>query len=390
MKKNRKQFLEEVISQIRSREAKKYVTDELVHHLKEAKKSLIDKGMSEVDAEEKAIMQMGNPTKLGQQMNKLHRLKVDWLTVILLVTTLCFGILPIISISNNEMTGNLIGKKIMFVIIGVLVALVVMLMDYRKLRKYGWAFYCIGVFIQLILQLFPNLIIDGHPLIKIESITTAVWLALPFFFLAWASLFDNNKLKIWQFIILFFLSVLLFFSVADSSTAYIYIVMVFIMFFWSKFSRKVASATLILTSGVFLILVSVFWNTIKPYQYERVIALFNPEKYSGSMTFYSKKLLSKAGWFGNHSTKEMIPEAHTNLVFVQFTFYYGWFLAVTLVLIFLILIGRIITYIPKIHSSYGKLLIIGAVSIISIQFVSNMLMILGYFPMTTMSVPFLS
>ncbi|KAA0965699.1 hypothetical protein FQ087_05280 [Sporosarcina sp. ANT_H38] len=44
----------------------------------------------------------------------------------------------------------------------------------------------------------------------------------------------------------------------------------------------------------------------------------------------------------------------------------------------------------KIHNSYSELLLIGAASIYTVQFVSNIGMSLGYFPMTSMSLPFIS
>ena len=44
----------------------------------------------------------------------------------------------------------------------------------------------------------------------------------------------------------------------------------------------------------------------------------------------------------------------------------------------------------KINDSYGKLLLIGAISLYTVQFVSNIGMSLGYFPMTSMSLPFIS
>ena len=51
---------------------------ELDFHLKQAKNMWIEKGLSEEVAEDKAVEQMGSPIKLGQELNKLHKPKVDW------------------------------------------------------------------------------------------------------------------------------------------------------------------------------------------------------------------------------------------------------------------------------------------------------------------------
>lgn len=71
---------------IKSKEAKKFVATELEFHLKKVKNTWIENGLSEADAEDKAVQQMGSPIKLGQELNRLHRPRVDWLIIILLVT----------------------------------------------------------------------------------------------------------------------------------------------------------------------------------------------------------------------------------------------------------------------------------------------------------------
>ena len=56
MTNNKKQiFLNEVTDQIRSKEAKNYVANELNYHLKEANRILVEKGFPEGEAEEKAV-----------------------------------------------------------------------------------------------------------------------------------------------------------------------------------------------------------------------------------------------------------------------------------------------------------------------------------------------
>ena len=98
MHKKSQSFLGEVRDQIKSKEAKEFVAAELDHHINEAKNKWMEKGIDEAAAEEKAVVQMGSPVTLGQQLNKLHRPKVDWLMVMLLVTTMGLGFLPILFI----------------------------------------------------------------------------------------------------------------------------------------------------------------------------------------------------------------------------------------------------------------------------------------------------
>lgn len=175
--------------------------------------------------------------------------------------------------------------------------------------------------------------------------------------------------------------------------------MVFVMLWWSKFSKKVKW---MMTTGTFssIILTGIIvWPLIKPYQIERLLAFIEPEKYSdgaGFIILKSQELMEKAGWFGwfggfgQPRIGEFIPEAHTNFVFVSFTYSYGWLFGVLLITILLLFAARMIAIHPKIKDPYGKLLLIGGVALYGIQLVSNIGMVLGFFPLTSMSLPFIS
>jgi cell division protein FtsW (lipid II flippase) len=399
MENNKKQiFLNEVTDQIRSKEAKTYVASELNYHLKEAKRIWMEKGLPEDEAEEKAVEQMGSPTKLGIQMNKLHRPKVDWWLILLLAASMGLSFLPMFSLGYMNDIYFII-YKILIAFLGVTAAVGVMLVDYRKWKKYGWLFYTIGITLLVMLAFFSNTTINGLKLIKLGPVTIESLMALPFFYLAWSSFFNNERLKIWQFLFLFLSPILLFLALPSISTIYLYCVMVFVMLWWSKFSKKVKW---MISTGTFSLIILtglIVWPFIKPYQIERFLAFIEPEKYSdgaGFMILKSQELMGKAGWFGwfggfgQPRIREFIPEAHTNFVFVSFTYSYGWLFGVVLVLILLLFAARMITIQTKIKDSYGKLLLIGGVALYGIQLVSNIGMTLGLFPMISMSLPFIS
>ena len=142
-----------------------------------------------LDAEDKAVQQMGSPIKIGQELNKLHRPRVDWFIIILLVTVMGLGFLPIVSLGNAGFmdVNHFLRNKVIFVFLGVAVAFGMMMVDYRKLERLGWLFYTIGVLILLMISYFPNTTINGEPFIMIGPITIECLMAVPFFFLAWSS-----------------------------------------------------------------------------------------------------------------------------------------------------------------------------------------------------------
>ncbi len=79
----------------------------------------MDKGLSEEVAEDKAVEQMGSPIKLGQELNKLHKPKVDWFLIGLLVAAMGLGFLPVIALGHADLLMN----KVIFVILGVTTAI---------------------------------------------------------------------------------------------------------------------------------------------------------------------------------------------------------------------------------------------------------------------------
>ncbi|MED1091854.1 FtsW/RodA/SpoVE family cell cycle protein [Bacillus paramycoides] len=385
MNKKGERFLKEVTTHIKSKEAKSFVATELDFHLKQAKGMWIEKGLSEEVAEDKAVEQMGNPIKLGQELNKLHKPKVDWFLIILLVTAMGLGFLPVIAFGH---TNDLLINKIIFVILGIATAIGMMLLDYRKLERLGWLFYTIGVLILLMIKCFSNASKNGELLMKIGPLTIDCLMTIPFFFLAWASFFNNGRLKFVHLFMLYLFSLYLFLTTSILLPIFIYITMVFVMLWWSKLGKKTAWLITILPICFFIIRDLFSWSSVKEYRIARILGFLNPEHDLWYLRL--KEAMSSAGWFGTYGNIKSIPAAHTDFVFASLTYYYGYVLALTLVFILSLFVARIMVISYKINDRYGKLLLVGGVTLFVIHFIYNVGMILGLLPRASISLPFIS
>ncbi|PFN29028.1 FtsW/RodA/SpoVE family cell cycle protein [Bacillus cereus] len=388
MNKKGERFLSEVTNHIKSKEAKSFVATELDFHMKQAKNMWMEKGLSEEVAEDKAVEQMGSPIKLGQELNKLHKPKVDWFLLILLVAAMGLGFLPIVALGH---TNDLLMNKVIFVILGIVTAFGMMLIDYRKLERLGWLFYIIGVLILLMLYCFPNASMTGEPLMKIGPIAIDCLMAVPFFFLAWASFFNNSRIKVMHLVILYLFSLYLFLIVSTLSTIFIYITMVFVMLWWSKLGKKKALIITIVPICLFIIKVSVSWSS--GYHLDRFLGYLNPERDAGGAGFMYirlKEVMSSAGWFGTYGDIKFIPAPDTDFVFASLTYYYGYVLALVLVLVLSLFVVRLVVISYKINDRYGKLLLVGGMTLFVFQFIYNVGMILGLLPIASISLPFIS
>lgn len=390
MNKKGERFLKEVTNHIKSKEAKDLVATELKFHLKQAKNMWMDKGLSEEVAEDKAVEQMGSPIKLGQELNKLHKPKVDWFLLILLVAAMGLGFLPVIAFGYMN---DLLMDKVIFVVLGIATALGMMLINYRKLERLGWLFYTIGVLILLMLYCFPNAGMLGEPIIKVGLIAIDRLMAVPFFFLAWASFFNNSRIKVMHLVALYLFSLYLFLIGAAFSVIFIYITMVFVMLWWSKLGKKKALIITIVPICLLIIGAYFSWPTVKGVYLDRFLGYLNPERDAqgaGFMYIRLKEVMSSAGWFGTYGDVKFIPNPDTDFVFASLTYYYGYVLALVLVLILSLFVARLIFISYTINDRYGKLLLIGGMTLFVVQFLYNVGMILGLLPITAISLPFIS
>ncbi|PGK36878.1 cell division protein FtsW [Bacillus anthracis] len=390
MNKKGERFLKEVTNHIKSKEARSFVATELDFHMKQAKNMWIEKGLSEEVAEDKAVEQMGSPIKLGQELNKLHKPKVDWFLLILLVAAMGLGFLPIVALGH---TNDLLLNKVIFVILGIATAIGMMLIDYRKLERFGWLFYTIGVLILLMVYCFPNAWILGEPIIKVGPIAIDRLMAVPFFFLAWASFFNNNRLKVRYLVVLYLFSLYLFLIGAAFSVIFIYITMVFVMLWWGKLGKKTALIITLVPICLLIIRASFSWPSVKGYHLDRFLGYLNPERDAqgaGFMYIRLKEVMSSAGWFGTYGDVKLIPNPETDFVFASLTYYYGYVLALILVLILSLFVVRLVFISYKIKDRYGKLLLVGGMTLFVFQFIYNVGMILGLLPIASISLPFIS
>ena len=81
---DRKEYIGLLSGQIRCKRALPFVTRELEMHIEEQKKDFLAEGMSECEAEELAVKEMGDPVEVGIMMDGIHRPKMNWPLIFLI------------------------------------------------------------------------------------------------------------------------------------------------------------------------------------------------------------------------------------------------------------------------------------------------------------------
>ena len=108
-----KNFLDKVCGEIKYRPVRKGISEELKSHIQEIKEEYTNKGIPENEAEEKAVSQMGVPEEIGRKLNKIHKPKLDWILLLLMVILMGFGVFVVI-LKQQNMNDDYIESTIIF------------------------------------------------------------------------------------------------------------------------------------------------------------------------------------------------------------------------------------------------------------------------------------
>ncbi|WP_214483932.1 FtsW/RodA/SpoVE family cell cycle protein [Bacillus sp. SM2101] len=101
---------------------------------------------------------------------------------------------------------------------------------------------------------------------------------------------------------------------------------------------------------------------------------------------FIREYWSNAGWLGqiNESGKEFVPFAHTDFAFLGVAYELGWIIAIILSF----WISRMVVVYHKISDKFGRMLVMGDISIFTVQAVYNISMVLGFLSLTSIPLPF--
>jgi rod shape determining protein RodA len=143
----------------------------------------------------------------------------------------------------------------------------------------------------------------------------------------------------------------------------------------------------------------ILWNSLRPYQRDRVVTLLNPEKDrvgAGYQVNQSKIAIGSGGIGGRGLLKgtqkglAFLPEPHTDFIFSVLGEEFGFVGCSILLLLFALLIQRGIMLAVKARSRFASLLVIGICAVIFFHVAVNVGMTLGLAPVTGLPLPFIS
>lgn len=411
-----KEFLNTVCEQIKYKPIRNSISEELENHIEESKENYIEEGMQEEEAEEKAIAQMGNAEEIGKKLNKIHKPKLDWKLLIILIVLLGFGFLVAFTRETKIVSYkfDFIARYISSAIVGGILSIFIYFIDYTKIKKYSNIFYIIATLFMVYSLLF-GIKINGLSYIYFSLITfSPVIIAMPLYIIAFVGFINEEKqykkniiilnrdinLKLLKIISLSIISIIILAIIPSITSAFmlglIYLIIGSVKLVQTKTNIK---RNLLMLWGIPTILGLILLLGVmieKPYIVDRFVAVYNPESQAdcyGWLPLNRKIIINSAQTFGEaddtSNALEQIDE-DVNYAFISILAHYGWIVSIGIVIAVLALSIELIINSIKIKEINGKLLIIGMSSMFILQSIFNILMNLNLIIDANFNLPFVS
>lgn len=390
-------FLDEVCSHIKYKKIHGDIRAELTEHILEN---------AENSSVEEAILQMGSGAEIGERLNKEHKPQTEWSIIALGATIALIGGFIMYASSKFEGWHAVdFGRYITCVIIGLSVLVGLYFFDYTKLKKLSLPLYCIAIILTIIIDIYR--VYSFQMFLRIGSVTVSLEYAIILFAVSFSGFIEKYRgqggFAIVKLLILGGLSFVPIISLRNRSIIYImmicYVVLTFTAVMRNHFggNKKIQLVSL----GVLGIVgVGALGLYISQHQYliQRMESFLSRGESdplgSGWQQKMSDWVLSSSSWFGETGMGKgwelYLPAAANENILVNVIATFGWAVGIALIMIVALFITHMFMTVRKVKADYGFYLSLSACVILSAQFVINILMNFGLFPIIGVNMPFVS
>ena len=410
------EFLNSVCEQIKYKPIRNTIAEELKDHIEDKKEELIEMGQNEEEAEKDAVEQMGDAEIIGKELNKVHRPRLDWKLLIILVVLLIFGFVISYIITENEhtemmqymkegvseyITTNYMIKYVCFVGLGFAIGVIIYFCDYERIKNKPLILYIIATVVIILAFLF-GISVNGINFLRIGNYSIrSNTIAVPLYILAFIGFLENineeNKLtklfkeknikinaNVLKLVVLSLISLLML-SLIPSSSSVIVLAITYLILA----TKKVVSESenkrkhLLMLWGIPIIVgtvVVLFEVLANPYVLDKFISVYNPEEYKeteGWRALNRKEIIESAQKFGeaeNMSDAIYLFDGFGNNEIISILAHFGWIPTVTLIIAVLAFSIKLVINSFKIKEKYGSLIILGIGCMFILQSIFNVFM----------------
>ncbi|MBK1812165.1 FtsW/RodA/SpoVE family cell cycle protein [Clostridium sp. YIM B02505] len=389
-----KAYLNSICCEIKNSKIHSDIQEEFRDHIEEIALEYMDGGFSETEAVNNAIAQMGDAAVIGLELNTIYKQKPEWSVVILTLILATVGLSIIFLIDSSKILGySLFSKSIAGTLVGLSFGLFLYNFDYMKIKSCSIYIYLITAMI-MVYTIILGISSNGQPYLFIGMPINFIDISPTLFIISLAGMlsdFNYSGVKKILYVLILLVVPVILMTVGHSLSATLtYCTSVLVLLIMSGVKIKKLCIFFISSFAAFS-----FYLFIAPYHMNKLLILLKTNidpLGKGYFNSQSNELFHSAGKFGHGLSLKgnALPEAHTDFIFTYIVYTFGWIAGLLLTLLIIAFLVRMASITLYVKNSYGKLLIYGFISIFTVQFLWNILMNLGFVPITSMNLPFIS
>lgn len=181
-------------------------------------------------------------------------------------------------------------------------------------------------------------------------------------------------------------------------TFLIVIVAIVAVSYFSHHGKRILVANFLLNVAVGFLSPAI-WNRLAPYQQKRILTFLgvvSDPQGIGYQVIQSKVAIGSGGVLGKgfmrgtQTQLRFLPEQHTDFIFSVIGEEFGFFGALLVLILFMIILLRGVRIAAAVRNRYTSLVVIGAVIILALHVLINVGVTLGIMPVTGLPLPFVS
>lgn len=407
------EYLQKVTGQIRNKRAGELVTAELRSHIEEQAAAYQTEGLTKEEAFSKAVEEMGDPVQTGMELDRVHRPHFPTGMVLMILFFTLVGMITQFILLRDAgggfpadlSLGYFSRRYILFLVAGILCMLGICVLDYTIVGKYGKPLA--GAFLILLFVIWrcSYLTVNGASRwIRMGAAAVdgsmLLFLYLPLFGGVLYAYRGQGGKCIVRIMVWMLLPVLLALRMPALSVALLLLLVQMGMFVlavkngWYRVHvQKILFATILVpcaAAGICILRA----GSLAGYQKDRLSAWLAGEGHAGYLMQTIHAVMGKCSLIGLSQRALQVlkdlPDQNQDYVLVSMAARFGIIPVVMVVMLMGLLCWWMLRSVRHQRNCLGMMVGTGSVTAIAMQLMLNISMLMGWVPMTTASVPFLS
>lgn len=135
----KEEYLDRLTEQIRCRKARGPVRKEICQHIEEQTEEYMTQGMTQAEASEAAVQDMGDPVEAGTELDRIHRPQMAWKLILLIgvIGALCLALQLAVHSHSPEYVKGTEARQIFYYLAGYAAMVAVCYLDYSRIGHYA-------------------------------------------------------------------------------------------------------------------------------------------------------------------------------------------------------------------------------------------------------------